>query len=109
MVGLLGCDRTLLAYVQLFVHQCPQDLLSRAALNPFIPQPVWIAPTQVQDPALGLIEPHEVHMGPLLELVQVPLDGSPSPQVSRLHHLGWCFHMTLFINLALFVYAKLKQ
>jgi len=34
--------------------------------------------TQVQDPALGLVEPHEVHTGPLLELVQVPLDGIPS-------------------------------
>ncbi|KAK4816335.1 hypothetical protein QYF61_015019, partial [Mycteria americana] len=53
----------------------------RAALNPFIPQPVLIlgvAPMQVQDPALGLVEPHEVHMGPLLQLVQVPLDGMPS-------------------------------
>ncbi|KAK4818642.1 hypothetical protein QYF61_016613 [Mycteria americana] len=42
------------------------------------PRPVLIpgvALTQVQDPALGLVEPHEVHMSPLLELVQVPLDG----------------------------------
>jgi len=29
----------------------------------------------VQDLALGLVEPHEVHVGPLLQLVQVPLDG----------------------------------
>jgi len=29
----------------------------------------------MQDPALGLVEPYNVHMGPLLELVQVPLDG----------------------------------
>ena len=34
-----------------------------------------VAPTQVQDLAFGFVEPHEVHMGPLLELVQVPLDG----------------------------------
>jgi len=43
-----------------------------------MPQPVLIlgiAPTHVQDPALALDEPHEVHMGPLVELVQVPLDG----------------------------------
>jgi len=39
---------------------------------------VGIDPTQVQDLALGLIEPHEVHIGPLLELVQFPLDGIPS-------------------------------
>ncbi|PKU37255.1 hypothetical protein llap_12441 [Limosa lapponica baueri] len=37
-----------------------------------------VAQTQVQDPALGLGEPHEVHTGLLLELVQVPLDGIPS-------------------------------
>ncbi|KAK4829686.1 hypothetical protein QYF61_006061, partial [Mycteria americana] len=29
-----------------------------------------VALTQVQELALGLVEPHEVHMGPLLELVQ---------------------------------------
>jgi len=34
----------------------------------------------MQDPALGLVEPHEVHMGPLLKLVQVPLDGTLSLQ-----------------------------
>ncbi|KAK4816649.1 hypothetical protein QYF61_019626 [Mycteria americana] len=81
MVGFLGCERTLPAHVQLFIHQYPQVLLCRAALNPFIPQPVLIpgvAPTQVQDLALDLVEPHEVHTGPLLQLVQVPLDGMPS-------------------------------
>ncbi|KAK4818851.1 LOW QUALITY PROTEIN: hypothetical protein QYF61_020070 [Mycteria americana] len=74
-VGLLGCERTLLAHVQLFVHQYPQVLFRRAALAHIIPQPVLklrIAPTQ--DPALGLIEVHKVHTGPLLQLVQVPLD-----------------------------------
>ena len=78
MVGFLGCDLILLAHIQLFIHQYPQVLLHRAALNPFIPQPVLllgVALTQVQDLVLGLVEPHEVHMGPLLELVQVPLDG----------------------------------
>ncbi|KAK4826357.1 hypothetical protein QYF61_007951 [Mycteria americana] len=77
MVGLLGCECTLLAHVQLFIHQYPQVLLRRAAPNPFIPQPVLIlgvAHTQVQDPVVVLAEPHEVHMGPLLQLVQVPLD-----------------------------------
>ncbi|KAK4815543.1 hypothetical protein QYF61_003235 [Mycteria americana] len=92
MVGFLGCKRTLLAHVQLFTHQYPQVLLCRAALNPFIPQPVLIlgvAPTQVQDLALGLVEPPEVHMDPLLELVQVPLDGIPSLRsVNHTTHLG---------------------
>jgi len=71
-VGLLGCERTLLAHVQLFIDQYPQVLLGRAALNPFIPQPVLIlgvALTQMQDLALGLVEPHEVHTDTLLEVV----------------------------------------
>jgi len=52
----------------------PQVLLLRAIFNPFIPQPVLtpgIVPTHVQDLALGLVEPHEVHAGPLLELVKL--------------------------------------
>jgi len=58
MVGLLGCQRTLVAHVQLFIHQYPQVLLGRAALNPSIPQPVLIpgvALTQVQDLHLALL------------------------------------------------------
>ena len=46
-----------------------------------IPQPVLIpgvAPTQTQDFALGLVEPHKVHMSPFLKLVQVPLNGIQS-------------------------------
>ncbi|KAJ7425653.1 hypothetical protein WISP_22667 [Willisornis vidua] len=52
----------------------------RAALNQFIPQPVLIPvpSTQVQHLALGFIKSHKIHMGPLLELVQVPLDGISS-------------------------------
>ena len=34
----------------------------------------------MQHPALGLIEPHELFMGPLLQPVQVTLDGFPSFQ-----------------------------
>jgi len=74
--------------VQLFIYGYPQVLLSRAALNPFIPQPLLIsglAPAQVQDFALGLAEPHEVHTGPILNLVQVPLDGILS---------FWCVNCT---------------
>ncbi|KAK4832392.1 hypothetical protein QYF61_022247 [Mycteria americana] len=84
MICLPGCERTLSAHVQLFIHQYPQVFLHRAALNPFIPQPVFvlgIAPTHVQDLALGLLEPHEVHMCPPLQLVQVPLGGIPSFQL----------------------------
>jgi len=68
VVGFLDCKHTLMAHVQFFIHQYSQVLLSWAALNPFIPQPLlihWVALYQVQDPALGL-ELHEVHTGPPL-------------------------------------------
>ena len=37
-----------------------------------------IAPTQVQNLALDLVEPHGDSLGPLFKPVQVPLDGTPS-------------------------------
>jgi len=46
------------AHVKLLIHQYPYVLLIRAALNPFILQPVLIAgvaPAQMQDLSLGLI------------------------------------------------------
>ena len=60
-VGLPGCKSTLLAYVQLFIHQDPQVLFCRAALSEFFSQSVLvpeIASTQVQYLALGLAKPH---------------------------------------------------
>ena len=62
-VGLLGCELTFVAHVKLFIHQCLQILLDRAALSPFIPQPgliVGVALTQMQHLTLHLVEPHEV-------------------------------------------------
>jgi len=58
--GFLGYQSTLLAHVQLPIHQYPQVFFSRAALNPFIPQLVFamdIASTQVQDLAFGSVDP----------------------------------------------------
>jgi len=77
-----SCRCTWPAHVQFFIYQYPQVLLFRAALNSFIPQSaliLGIALTQVQDLEPGLVEPHEVHMGPLLKLVKVPLDANPFP------------------------------
>ena len=39
-----------------------------------------VALTHVQDLALALVEYHEVHTGPALKSVKVPLDGIPSLQ-----------------------------
>jgi len=63
---------------EFLTNQHPQVLLLRAALNPFSSQPVFvlgIALTHVQDLALGLVQLHRVHMGPLLKPLKVPLDG----------------------------------
>ena len=60
------------AHVQLPIHQYPQVLLGRAALNTFIPQLVLVkgfASTQVQDFTFGLVESCEVHLGSLLKPV----------------------------------------
>ena len=62
-VGLLGCECTLLALTEAFTSQHPQTLHLRAALKPLSAQPVSvleIAPTQMQDIALGLVELQEL-------------------------------------------------
>jgi len=59
VIGFLGCKHTLPAHVELFIHQYPQVLLLRAALEPLSAQPVLvfgITLTHMQDLALGLIE-----------------------------------------------------
>ena len=72
MVDFLGCEGTLLAHVQLAIHQYPQVFFSRAAVNSFTYQLVLVmrvASIQVQGLTFGFVEPHEVHLGPLLKLV----------------------------------------
>jgi len=78
-VAFLGCEGTLLAHDQLPIHQYPHIFFSRP--NHLIPQLVLVvefASNQVQDIALGFIEPHEVILGPLFKPVYVSLDGIPS-------------------------------
>ena len=72
MVGFLVCEGTVLAHVQLPIHQYPQVVFCKAALNPFIPQLVLVVDvtsSHAQNLAFGFVEPHEVHLGPLLKLV----------------------------------------
>ena len=54
-VGLLGCERTLLPHVQLFVHQNPHGLLRRAALREFFSQSahIWDCPHPSTTPRTG--------------------------------------------------------
>jgi len=98
MVGFLHCKCTLSAHVQLYIHQYPQDLLSKAALHPFLLQLVLIpgaAPAHVQGLTRGLVEPHEIHVGQLLNLVKVLLDGIPS-----LRHVNRTTQLGVFCKLA---------
>ena len=70
------------AHGQLMSHlsptSTPKSFFTRLLSIPHSVLKLGIAPTQVQDLALGLVELHEVHMGPLLQPVKVSLDGISS-------------------------------
>ncbi|KAK4806245.1 hypothetical protein QYF61_013389 [Mycteria americana] len=91
-VGLLGHLGTLLAHIQVAVNQHPQALLCLAAFQPLFPKPValhGVAVTQVQDLALGLVEPHTIDLGPSIQPVQVPLQSLPTlKQINTPTQLG---------------------
>jgi len=105
MVGFFGLQAHTDGSCPAFHPPVPPSPSQRAALTHFIPQPVLIAgvaPTQVQDSALGLVEPHEVHMGPLLQLVQVPLDGILSLRhVNHTTQLGVGYTFCKALNIVL--------
>ncbi|KAK4818248.1 hypothetical protein QYF61_009423 [Mycteria americana] len=70
-IGFLGHLGTLLAHIQLAVNQHPQVLLCWAAFQPLFPKPValhGVVVAQVQDLALGLVEPHTTGLGPLVQI-----------------------------------------
>ena len=65
------------AYCLLMLSLSSTSIPLSAALKTFFTQPVpvlGITLTQMQDLALGLVELHEVDMGPPLKPVQVPLE-----------------------------------
>jgi len=73
----------LLGHAEFLINKHPKVLFLRAAPNPFSAQPVFvlgIAPTHAQAHALGSAGRHEVHTGPPLKPVKLPLDGIPSLQ-----------------------------
>ncbi|KAK4809986.1 hypothetical protein QYF61_004438 [Mycteria americana] len=80
-VDLLGHLSTLLAHVQPAVNQHPQVLFCWAAFQPLFPKPValhGVVVTQVQDLALGLVEPHTIGLGLSIQPVQIPLQSLPT-------------------------------
>ena len=77
----LGHLGTLPAQVQLAVNQHPQVLFHQAVFQPLFPKPVAlheVVVTQVQDSALGVIEPYTADIGPLTQPVQIPLQSLPT-------------------------------
>ncbi|KAK4825904.1 hypothetical protein QYF61_003399 [Mycteria americana] len=91
-IGFLGHLGTLLAHIQLAVDQHPQVLFCQAAFQPRFPKPValhGVVVTQVQDPALSLVEPHTIRLGPSIQPAQVPLQSLPTlKQINTPTQLG---------------------
>ncbi|KAK4830710.1 hypothetical protein QYF61_012970 [Mycteria americana] len=91
-IGLLGHLGTLLAHIQLAVDQHPQVLFHRAAFQPLFPKPIafhGVVVTQVQDPALSLVESHTAGPSPSIQPVQVPLQSLPTlKQINTPTQLG---------------------
>ncbi|KAK4814185.1 hypothetical protein QYF61_011908 [Mycteria americana] len=91
-IGLLGHLGTLLAHTQLAVDQQPQVLFCLAAFQPLFPKPValhGVIVAQVQDPALGLVEPHTVGLSPSIQPVHIPLQSLPTlKQINTPTQLG---------------------
>ncbi|KAK4815581.1 hypothetical protein QYF61_004796 [Mycteria americana] len=82
----------MLAHIQVAVNQHPQVLLCLAAFQPLFPKPValhGVVVTQVQDPALSLVEPHTLGPSPSIQPVQVPLQSLPTlKQINTPAQLG---------------------
>ncbi|KAK4826791.1 hypothetical protein QYF61_011440 [Mycteria americana] len=91
-IGFLGHLGTRLAHIQVAVNQHSQVLLCWAAFQPLFPKPValhGVVVAQVQDLALGLVEPHTVDPSPSIQPVQVPLQNLPTlKQINTPTQLG---------------------
>ncbi|KAK4806807.1 hypothetical protein QYF61_005603 [Mycteria americana] len=74
----LGCQGTLLTHIEPAVNQHPQIPFCRAALQPLLSQFILvpgITPCQVQNPAFGLVKFHAIDDCPMLQSIQIPLQG----------------------------------
>jgi len=80
-IGLLGHLGTLLAHIQLAVDQHPKILFQWAAFQPLLLKPVvlhGVSVTEVQHPALGLVESCTIDLGPLIQPVRISLQSLPT-------------------------------
>lgn len=78
-------------YVYIYRHTCTYiyDIrILKSTVPVFV---LGIALSHLQDLTLSLVELHEVHTGPSLQPVRVPLDGVPALQaIDHLVSLGTC-------------------
>ena len=67
-LALLG---TLLAHVQPSINQHPRVPFLFTVIQTLIPKPITLhgVVAKVQDPALGLVEPHPIHLSPAIQLI----------------------------------------
>lgn len=75
MSGFLGYKHAFLDYVHFFLSTSTPKSFPTGLLNPFSAQSIFvlrIAPTQMQVLVLGLVEFHDVCMGPPLKPVKGP-------------------------------------
>ena len=83
---------TLLAHVQLSIDQPTQVPFLFVVIQSICPKPralheVIVAKLQV--PALSLIEHHRVHLSPVIQPIQIPLQGLPTlRQIDTTFQLG---------------------
>ncbi|PKU32473.1 pol- hypothetical protein [Limosa lapponica baueri] len=82
----LGHLGTLLAHIQPAVDRYSRVLFCRATFKPLFPRPVaphGVVVTQVQDPALGLVEPHPIGLGLSMQPAQILLPHSLQTNAER--------------------------
>lgn len=69
MIGFLDCKCTWPGHVQALIHQHPQalsELLS--VVHPLACVDTRVAPAQVQNLAISFVKPHEILLGPALNI-----------------------------------------
>lgn len=90
-VSLLCPEHALLSHGQLVTHQGPKVLFCKAALQlvglQHGPLP-GVIPLQLQDFLLPFVELYDIHLRPILQTFEVPLDGSTT--------LWYISHSSLF-------------
>ena len=70
-----------LAHVQLSSNQPPLVPFLFTVIQPLSPKPIalhGVIVAKVQDLALGLAEPHPIHLSPAIQLLLIPLKGLPA-------------------------------